>query len=83
MQKAVSLAKAVVRHVRSGHVLSQAHQEARLAVCKECEQWTGKKCRLCGCDFMKAKLAMSEEKCPHPSGNKWAAVDSRFKENVN
>jgi hypothetical protein len=37
--------------------------EARLEVCKGCDQWTGKSCKVCGC-FVNLKVRIPEEKCP-------------------
>jgi hypothetical protein len=37
--------------------------QARLGVCKGCEEWTGKSCKVCGC-FVSLKVRIPEEKCP-------------------
>lgn len=37
--------------------------EKRLEVCKGCDQWTGKSCKVCGC-FVSLKVRIPEEKCP-------------------
>ena len=37
--------------------------QARLGVCKGCDQWTGKSCKVCGC-FVNLKVKIPEEKCP-------------------
>jgi hypothetical protein len=37
--------------------------QARLEVCKGCDQWTGKSCKVCGC-FVSLKVKIPEEKCP-------------------
>ena len=37
--------------------------KARLEVCKGCEEWTGKSCKVCGC-FVSLKVKIPEEKCP-------------------
>lgn len=36
---------------------------ARLDICKTCDQWTGTRCKICGC-FTKLKVRIPEEKCP-------------------
>jgi len=37
--------------------------EMLLEVCKGCDQWTGKSCKVCGC-FVSLKVRIPEEKCP-------------------
>lgn len=41
--------------------------KARLEICKTCDQWTGTRCKICGC-FTQLKVKIPEEKCPL---NKW------------
>jgi hypothetical protein len=35
----------------------------RLGICQQCPEWTGTKCKICGC-FTKLKVKIPEEKCP-------------------
>lgn len=35
----------------------------RLAICGQCPNWTGKKCRLCGCNTS-LKVRLAGESCP-------------------
>jgi hypothetical protein len=35
----------------------------RLGICQTCPEWTGTKCKICGC-FTKLKVKIPEEKCP-------------------
>ena len=44
--------------------------QERLAICKGCENWTGSKCRKCGC-FTALKVRLPSESCPI---GKWSAV---------
>jgi hypothetical protein len=53
---AVKAAKALTRP-------ETEESKARLEVCKGCDQWTGKSCKMCGC-FVKLKVRIPEEKCP-------------------
>jgi hypothetical protein len=41
--------------------------EQRLAICHSCPEWNGKSCKVCGC-YVKLKVRVPEEKCPH---GKW------------
>lgn len=38
-------------------------QERRISICKSCEQFTGKTCKLCGC-FIRLKARLETEHCP-------------------
>jgi len=40
---------------------SLAH--TRLEICKTCPEWTGVRCKICGC-FTKLKVRLEKEKCP-------------------
>lgn len=37
--------------------------QARLEICKTCPEWTGTRCKICGC-FTKLKVRLEKEKCP-------------------
>ena len=43
--------------------------EARSKVCEKCPQYTGSRCRACGC-FIAAKVALTGSTCPL---SKWSA----------
>jgi len=55
-QGALKAAKAVTKP-------ETEESKARLEVCKGCDQWTGKSCKVCGC-FVNLKVRIPEEKCP-------------------
>lgn len=42
---------------------------ARLKICGQCEQWTGRTCKICGCSTS-LKVRLPDEKCPL---GKWLA----------
>lgn len=53
--------------------------EQRLEICKECDQFTGRSCKLCGCctDLTEShfnKLAFPTEQCP-ADPPKWKEVE--------
>ena len=58
-------AKAVVASVTADSPMS----ERRLAICKGCDQWTGSRCKQCGC-FTGLKVRLPAERCPM---GKWEA----------
>lgn len=52
-----------------GRLASKAVIDKRLAICKECEHFTGRGCKLCGCcsnsrRSLFNKLAFPSERCP-------------------
>ena len=49
-------------------VASAEEQDRRAAICQACEEWTGTRCRVCGCG--KVKLWLITEHCPLPV-RKW------------
>lgn len=68
--KAARFLQTVYRHIRSGRgFLPKEDILKRLAVCESCDQFTGKRCNLCGCcvegqqNFLN-KLAYPHESCP-------------------
>ena len=71
--------KAAIAHaLRGSPTCSQLQIDERLAVCLECEDFTGRHCRHCGCkcsDVVKYlnKLAWADQECPI---GKWAAKGS-------
>lgn len=62
--KAKSFTKAAVKHVASG-LKTREKKEIRniIAICQECEFYTGKRCRKCGCN-MKKKIQWATTHCP-------------------
>ena len=76
LQKAASLAGAVVQHVAGGmRSVSDDAYRGRINACLACEYRNGKpewfSCRLCGCS-MRIKARWAEQRCPHPKGSRWA-----------
>jgi hypothetical protein len=78
-RQAANFAASAARHVAAG--MPQATQEQidqRFAICKQCEHFDGKACRLCGCPVVRerqfvSKLSWANEKCP---AGKWGPVES-------
>lgn len=62
VQKAVSLTKAVVKHVLAGMPVA-ADSGKRMDLCRKCEYFSGGDCLKCGCN-MSVKTAMALERCP-------------------
>lgn len=62
---AKALAKSLAGLARSGVVTADAEMTAaRLAICrKPCEQFTGTRCRACGC-FVALKASLEAQACP-------------------
>ncbi len=57
-------AGALGRALKSGgRRVPLAEQERRLAICRGCQHWTGRRCLLCGC-FGKLKTRLATESCP-------------------
>lgn len=66
-----SAVRAAATFVASGGALvSDEVYRFRLAICGECEHYTGSRCKLCKC-FTAAKLRLPHEKCPI---GKWSSV---------
>ena len=63
--QAASLTKALMDWGAAGFPIAADHDERR-AICLRCDQWTGIKCKACGCTGLKWFLATT--KCPL---NKW------------
>lgn len=90
LRKAASFARAVVRHVAAGlPTVSPEVHAARLDACRPCDMNVGTqaepRCSKCGCGKavmiaglkvggLSAKAWMAGETCPHPAGDRWAAV---------
>lgn len=86
--------KTLVETVRlAGKLTNKEHGDARVEVCRGCEyaglvkplkdkdlEMPG--CTKCGCPFATKpymlRLLLKKITCPHPEGNKWAAVDKEF-----
>lgn len=77
LQKAKNFAASAARHVAAGMPqCSQEQIDQRFAICKQCEHFDGKACRLCGCPVVRerqfvSKLSWANEKCP---AGKWGPV---------
>jgi hypothetical protein len=56
-------AKGAVKAAKALTKPETEESKARLEVCKGCDQWTGKSCKVCGC-FVNLKVRIPEEKCP-------------------
>lgn len=58
------LGKALVGWASQGMPITPPEElKKRQETCKNCEHFTGSRCKLCGC-FTQAKLRMASEKCP-------------------
>lgn len=63
IKKVVHFAKGAAKAVQAVTLPETPESQARLEVCKGCDQWTGKSCKVCGC-FVNLKVRIPEEKCP-------------------
>ena len=77
-QKAANFATSAVKHVAAGAPrCTQEQIDQRFAICKQCEHFDGKACRLCGCPVARekqfvSKLSWANERCPV---GKWGPVN--------
>lgn len=68
--KAAKFIKALVRLMNSGRgTLPSATIQKRFDICKTCEDFTGSRCRVCGCGIngkksLLNKLCYPTERCP-------------------
>ncbi|OWK46746.1 DUF6171 family protein [Fimbriiglobus ruber] len=70
LRMAMTAAKSMARYFGSGmKTVSAETLRVRLQTCESCEQFTGARCRLCGC-FTTVKARLPHEKCPI---GKWPA----------
>lgn len=71
-QKAKNFALALLQHAASGmRNATEEQQEARMAICRACPEFTADgECRQCGC-VMAKKVAWAEQACPI---GKWEGV---------
>ncbi|MCK4500469.1 hypothetical protein KAU11_08220, partial [Candidatus Babeliales bacterium] len=54
----------VMRMINGEEVVVQSDlHQARLTVCNTCEEFTGSKCKMCGCN-MQLKTRLSGQSCP-------------------
>lgn len=75
LAKIVSFTTAVVGHVAAGMPMASEEQKnARLAICKTCENFENSSCRLCGC-HMPFKVMSAVSSCPHDPP-KWGPITS-------
>ena len=55
--------------------LDQDLQEERLNICRGCEKYTKllnkDRCTVGNGAFLKAKVSLKDQQCPHPNGSKW------------
>lgn len=79
---AVNFASAMARWIEAGvPVVSQAIYDARAAACGSCELWDGAarfglgKCQAPGCGCTKFKRWLATERCKHPQGSRWSALE--------
>jgi hypothetical protein len=64
----VSAAKAALDFAASGFkIATEEERELRLRTCEGCGEWTGTRCKLCGC-FTSLKALLASQSCP---GGKW------------
>jgi hypothetical protein len=64
MEQAANLAGAAVRFVASGGKTTTPEEQARrLGICRACEHFDGRRCRLCAC-VARWKARLSSEHCP-------------------
>jgi len=64
LRKAFTAAQAVAKQLGSGFkAVPREIRQNRLQTCADCPQFTGLRCRACGC-FTKLKSLMPHEKCP-------------------
>lgn len=66
-------------HQHGGHTLPLEEVKKRFEVCKDCEHFTGRGCKLCGCctnqrKTLFNKLAFPNQSCP---AGKWLAVEAK------
>ena len=59
--------KGATKAVKAMTLPETEQSKARLAVCRGCDKWTGKSCKVCGC-YVNLKVKIPEEKCPE---GKW------------
>lgn len=64
LRMAITATKSLARFLESGLKTAPLDvQRKRLALCAECPQHTGMRCRICGC-FTKVKTWLPHERCP-------------------
>lgn len=63
IKKVVHFFKGATKAAKAMTLPETPESQARLEVCKGCDQWTGKSCKVCGC-FVSLKVRIPEEKCP-------------------
>ncbi len=73
MTKAGTFLGALYHHVAAGSpTLSPEQTEARLAICRPCDQYDEGSCKICGCNLA-IKASWADMSCPLDPP-KWAAV---------
>ncbi len=63
VQKAAHFVTGAAKAIKAVTLPETPESQARLAVCRECEEWTGRTCKVCGC-FTTLKVRIPKEKCP-------------------
>lgn len=77
-QKTKKFIKAFTEHIKNGSpTCNQQQMDARFAICKECEFFTGSGCRKCGCGINRTrklmnKLHWADQECPM---GKWGKIE--------
>ena len=70
VKMAGTFTKAVVKHVASG-LKTREQKEIRriMAICRNCDEYVNKRCRICGCSLLK-KIQWATTHCPLPGDSK-------------
>lgn len=59
-----AMAASLMHLGRTGHLAATPEDiERRIKTCEACNQFTGQRCRQCGC-FVHAKAALAAQSCP-------------------
>jgi len=62
-QMARNLGKTVKGFVNNPRFASPEEKQRRMEICKECEHFTGSRCRKCGC-YLAMKTKIKSAQCP-------------------
>lgn len=61
---AITMAASIAHLTKTGELAATPETvKARISVCQACDQFTGERCRKCGC-FVHAKAALAASFCP-------------------
>lgn len=81
VQRAITFATSAAKHVAAGSPkASQEVIDNRLAICQQCDKFSGSRCTVCGCGCSGSKtflnkLSWADQECPHPDGAKWGKAN--------